>query len=87
MKWPGWRNVPARKPLAVYSVVFASAIIGWHILIGADVPQNISSLLQMLITVCVGAYAGSSAWETTRQSNYGQEGQGYVNENDFRQGL
>ena len=92
MKWRGWKNVPARKPLAVYSVVFASAIIVRHVWIGIDVPQNISGLLQMIVTVCVGSYAGSSAWESTRRYDNTNcsswEGQqGYANEDDLRQGL
>lgn len=92
MKWRGWRNVPARKPLAVYSVLFASAVIVRHVWIGMDVPPNISGLLQMIVTVCVGSYAGSSAWEATRRSgtaNFSQwEGQqGYANEDDLRQGI
>lgn len=63
-KWKGWANTPARKPLAVYSVVYVSAVLSYYVYRGADVPERISDLLTSLLYVCVGSYAATSAYET-----------------------
>ena len=69
-----WAELPTRKPLAVGSALFVSAIVLWHTANGTDVPPGVSGLLESLIYACVGGYAASSACEATlrRRAEYGE---------------
>ncbi len=67
--WPGWENLPARKPIAVGAVLYTALIILWYVWHGTDVPPGISGLIETLIYVCVGGYAATSAYESVRLSS------------------
>ncbi len=72
--WPGWENLPARKPIAVGAVLYTALIILWYVWHGTDIPPGISGLIETLIYVCVGGYAATSAYESVRLSSVKKRG-------------
>lgn len=66
MKWPGWYNVPVRKPLAALSTLWGMAICTVAFALGRDIPPGVQSVMIAIIPACVGSYAASSAYETVR---------------------
>ena len=63
MIWPGWHNLPAVKPLAVLGVLFAVGVIVRYSAVGADIPDNISSLVDKLLMASFGIYGVKSTIE------------------------
>lgn len=69
--WPGWKNIPMRKPLAFGIVLYSGILLLGYSICGIDVPPGIAGLLQTLIYTCVGGYAATSAYEAVRTQGEG----------------
>ena len=63
MKWPGWSNIPAVKPVAVAGAVFAVGIVLIYVARSADIPPNITDMVKTLFLACFGIYGGKSVIE------------------------
>lgn len=61
-----WAVLPVRKPLAVGAAFFVAIVVYWHTLAGTDIPPGTADVMKTLIYVCVGGYAATSAYETTK---------------------
>lgn len=75
LKWPGWKRVPARKPLAVGVIFYTGSLLLWYAWREADVPPGMAGLLETMIYTCVGGYAVTSAYEAVRVRGEGDEGE------------
>ena len=67
MTWPGWRNIPIRKPLAVAAFTWTMFLCTAAFFMGRDIPPGVQSVMIAVVPSCIVGYAASSAWEATKK--------------------
>ena len=63
MRWPGWKYLPAVKPLAIAGSVFVATVLIVYVFRGTDIPVNMADLLKTMFLVFLGVYGGKSVIE------------------------
>jgi hypothetical protein len=66
MKWPGWRKVSVRKPMAAAAFVWTVSLCSAAFFMDRDIPPGIQAVMIAFVPSCIVGYAASSAYESVR---------------------
>ncbi|GHV34416.1 hypothetical protein FACS1894187_04920 [Synergistales bacterium] len=73
IRWPGWKHISARKPLAVAAFIWAMGLCTVVFFKGRDFPPNVTEIVKWVSVTVIGGYCGTSAWEAVHKERDKQD--------------